>query len=205
MPQELISRVDSPPAAVVADAIQTLPLPKQRRRLPVAALLLWLVVAAGVGFRVNDFADIRSLWRDEAAVALNILDRPFEQLLHPLIRYSTEVKRYSGDVFFMLAIYWCVIWFMQHRTLKRALLLSLVGAVAIWFSYPASFVLIGACIVLVVTQREQKRPLTFALLPILGWSSSVVALIGFQLLGMVPTRPLLELLALSAAASAFGS
>jgi len=235
--------------------------------LPVAALLLWLVIAAGVGFRLNDFAGNRSLWRDEASVALNILDRPFEQLLQPLddkqaappfflwaekcaslvfgmnefalrlvplafglfsiplfclvarqylgkwqnllatalfaigeplVRYSTEVKQYSGDVFFILAIYWCVQWFMQQRTLKRGLLLGLLGGVAAWFSYPASFALAGACVFLVGRQLKRKRPWFLTVLPILVWAAAVVALVFLQLLAMAPNRPLLDLYGRSA-------
>src|SRR5262249_55320181 len=93
----------------------------------------------------------------------------------PLVRDSTEVKQYSGDVFFILAIYWCAQWFMQQRTLKRGLLLGLLGGVAAWFSYPASFALAGACVFLVGRQLKRKRPWFLTVLPILVWAAAVVA------------------------------
>ena len=49
-----------------------------RRRLP--SLLVWTLVAAGIGARVYQFAWNRSLFLDEAALALNLRDRSFLEL-----------------------------------------------------------------------------------------------------------------------------
>ncbi len=88
--------------------------------------------------------------------------------LHPgLIYYSNEVKQYSTDVLAVL-----VVLLLAFRVragagdgppLRR---LALVGAVAVWFSYAAIFVLAGVSVVLVVhalRQRDLRRAVRLAL------------------------------------------
>src|SRR4029453_3258392 len=111
----------------------------------------------------------------------------------PLIRYSTEVKQYSGDVFFTLAIYWCVHWFMQRSTRRRGLLLGALGTVAVWTSYPVSFVVAGVGTALAAMQFKQKKAFFLTFLPILSWATAIAALIFLQLMSMAANRPLLEL------------
>ena len=45
---------------------------------------LWLVLALGVAWRLARYALRMPLWGDEAALALNLLDRDFAGLLAPL-------------------------------------------------------------------------------------------------------------------------
>jgi Dolichyl-phosphate-mannose-protein mannosyltransferase len=48
------------------------------------AVIGWAIVAAGCALRIARYANDRSLWGDEARLALNIRDRSFTGLLHPL-------------------------------------------------------------------------------------------------------------------------
>jgi hypothetical protein len=55
-----------------------------RRTDEVAALVAWTVAAAGAIVRLQQFSTRRSLWADEAALAVNIVQRDFGGLLDPL-------------------------------------------------------------------------------------------------------------------------
>lgn len=174
---------------------------------------LALAVAAGILFRLLQYLDHLSLWYDEAALALNILNRSFEGLLQPLaynqaapvgfltaekavthllgtgeyalrlipllagvlsvylfyrlaervlskdgaliatvlfaalgplIRYAAEVKPYSVDAFFSVLLLLLALQQGRGRTsARRRAGLAFTGAVAVWFSLPAVFVLGG--------------------------------------------------------------
>ena len=54
------------------------------RRWKVGDLVVWTVLAAGVVLALIQYLSNRSLWVDEAALGLNILDRSFGGLLKPL-------------------------------------------------------------------------------------------------------------------------
>ncbi len=172
-----------------------------------------LIISFGVLVRVIQYASNRSLWADEATLALNIVNRSLWQLfqpldydqgapvgflvieklaiqtfgnseyalrlfpllcgiaalflfyalakrwlqgqallislvlfatLRPLIYYSSEVKQYSSDVAITLVLCLAV---MQIRNLRltwnQILLSGAIGAIAVWFSHPAIFVLAG--------------------------------------------------------------
>ncbi len=62
-------------------------------------------------------------------------------LSEPLIHYAAEGKQYSTDAFFTLVILTLA---LRPLTKKRIILLTVVGAIVIWFSHPALFVLAGA-------------------------------------------------------------
>lgn len=47
-------------------------------------ILLWLLVGLGILLRLAQYLYNRSLWIDEAALALNIRDRSFSELFYPL-------------------------------------------------------------------------------------------------------------------------
>lgn len=49
-----------------------------------AKTLLWLIIFLGILLRLNSFLSARSLWLDEAKLALNIVDRSFSGLFEPL-------------------------------------------------------------------------------------------------------------------------
>jgi uncharacterized membrane protein len=68
-----------------------------------------------------------------------------------LVYYSFEAKQYSTDVLVTLALLYVVFKLSKGPLDKRRLFgASGVGALAIWFSHPAIFVLVGAATVLVI-------------------------------------------------------
>ena len=79
-------------------------------------------------------------------------------LCAPLILFSSEVKPYSTDVAISLVLLWAGK-NMTESTLewRQVLGFGLLGAVAIWFSFPASFVLAGIAAVLVIKAVRQPR------------------------------------------------
>lgn len=183
-----------------------------------APALAMVAIAAGVAVRIEQYLIRRSLWLDEASLALNIVHRDFVQLLKPLsyeqgapfgflwlertvvlvlgnneyalrlvplaagvaslllfhrlarrvldphaavvamalfaispalIRYSTEVKQYSSDVFFTLLVLLPAVEVLRdgpRREHVRAL--AWRGALAIWCSHAAILVLGGILVLL---------------------------------------------------------
>lgn len=173
----------------------------------------WLIILGGGIVRIVQYLFNRSLWADEASLALNIVSRSYGDLLRPLaydqgapvgflfleklatqivapneyglrlvpllgglaapiafygisrkyfarhtillalcllcflypfVYFSTEVKQYSTDVLAALGCFWVA----RQTEFKfvaggRAVLLALLGAILIWISYPAIFVLAG--------------------------------------------------------------
>ena len=175
--------------------------------------LLWGIIAFGVMLRLIQYLSNRSIWMDEAFIALNVIDRSFIDLFQPLaydqsapvgfmtfeklgvelfgnseyalrlfplfcgmislflfyriathfveskaipialalcafsyglISYSSSVKPYSSDVAIALVLYVLAV-NLQSKSLtgKRIALYGIVGAIAVWFSNPAVFVLAG--------------------------------------------------------------
>jgi hypothetical protein len=51
---------------------------------PVSRHWLWAIIVLGVGLRLAQYATDRSLWCDEALLALNVLHRPTVELFEPL-------------------------------------------------------------------------------------------------------------------------
>ena len=175
--------------------------------------LPWTIIYFGILVRVVQYLSNRSLWNDEAALALNIVNRSYLELLQPLdydqgapigflfieklaiqifgdneyalrlfplfsaiislfifyklakqclqpqaaiialtlfstlhiwLGYATEVKQYSTDV--AIAVLLCLV-LIQINAKKvsfvQILTFGIIGAIAIWFSYPAIFVLAG--------------------------------------------------------------
>ncbi len=54
------------------------------RAVELARVLVWAAVAGGIVLRLARYAANRSLWGDEGALALNVLDKSYRQLLEPL-------------------------------------------------------------------------------------------------------------------------
>jgi hypothetical protein len=202
--------------------------------------LEWMIIVFGGALRLTQFLSNRSLWLDEAKLALNIVNRSFVQLFKPLdygqgapvgflmlersavhlfgsgeyalrffpflsgmislllfyrlakqsvlsgavpialglfatsaplIYYSSEVKQYSGDVAVALLLWSAAIYYATCRlTLGRVLTFGLLGAVVLWFSHPATFVLAGIGMSLVLFcpaedrwERARKLSITFAM------------------------------------------
>lgn len=77
----------------------------------------------------------------------------------PLIYYSSEVKQYSSDVTIALLIYSITFYIcnLEKLTAWRAVLFGFIGAIVIWFSHPAIFVLAGAGAVLTFYYLREKE------------------------------------------------
>jgi hypothetical protein len=90
-------------------------------------------------------------------IALPIALLLFACLRYP-IYYTTELKQYSSDVMVALLLSLLLI-SLQGQILGkgRALLLGLIGAVAVWFSHPAIFVLGGIEAANLITAAPEKR------------------------------------------------
>ncbi len=187
----------------------------------------WLIILFGALLRLTQYLSNRSLWLDEARLALNIVDRSFVQLLKPLdygqgapvgflmlertafhlfgpgeyalrlfpflsgmislllfyrlakqslpsravpialglfataaplIYYSSEVKQYSGDVAIALLLWSAAIYYASCKlTLGRVAVFGVLGAVSIWFSHPATFVLAGIGVSLILFCSPEDR------------------------------------------------
>ena len=74
----------------------------------------------------------------------------FAVLNGPII-YSSEVKQYSDDVFFTLAVLTAVLVTVDRGFTRRWTIgLAVIGAVAMWFSHPVVFVLAGPGLTMIV-------------------------------------------------------
>jgi hypothetical protein len=193
----------------------------------ITTMLPWLIMGLGVGLRCAHYGADRSLWLDEAYLALNIVHRSVLQLLQPLldeqvapvgflmveklavllwgnhesalrlfplvaslgalplfyavaraclpspavlvslllfclssplIYYAAEVKPYASDVAITLWLSWLAIRAREPAPASRwrMTLLGVMGAVAIWFSFPAIFVLAGIGVSLTVLAMRRR-------------------------------------------------
>jgi len=83
----------------------------------------------------------------------------------PLIYYASEAKPYSCDVTVSLLLLLQSIEFLEEApSLRTAVTLGIAGALAVWFSYPAVFVL-GACgvVLLLSVLHDRNSPRLAAL------------------------------------------
>ena len=189
--------------------------------------LCLVLIFFGIILRLYAYLGNRSLWLDEASLALNIVNRTFSELLQPLdyqqgapigflmveklfvqafgnneftlrffpflcgiisififykvakyyiaeralpialtffvvstslIYYSSEVKQYSSDVTIALLLYLVMIDIeTRELTAVRSLFLGIVGAVMIWFSHPAVFVLAGVGLSLILFRASSGK------------------------------------------------
>lgn len=200
--------------------------------------LPYTIIGFGIFVRLVQYLFNRSLWNDEAALALNIINRSYWELLQPLdynqgapigflwveklavqifgnneyalrlfpfvsaiaslflfyklakkclqfyqatiialtlfstvhiwLQFATETKQYSSDVAIAVILSLILIDLdRQQLKLKQMFEFSIVGAVAIWFSHPAVFVLAGVgTSYLLIYLFQQKFLLSFKLLAI---------------------------------------
>ena len=84
-----------------------------------------------------------------------------------LVRFSTNVKQYSLDVFLALLVLLIAVQVIQHRhEVKWLIVYAIVGAVAIWLSFSIVFVLAGTGAVLgwqAVRERNWSKVLPLGL------------------------------------------
>jgi hypothetical protein len=226
--------------------------------------LLWLIVGFGIALRLAQYLHNRSLWLDEAMLALNVVNRSVPELLRPLeynqgapigflvvqklladafgtneyvlrlfplicgiaslilfpkvarhalaaapavifataafaisyklIFYASDVKQYSSDVAIALAVY-----SMTHHILdaglnaRRSLALGIIGAIAIWFSHPATFILagIGVSLAGLLAYRKAWSSLWSVMSAGVLWALSFVAFYFVSLRQLSQNNPLL--------------
>ena len=82
----------------------------------------------------------------------------FIALSGPAIYFSTEVKAYSSDLFFALALAWAIL-HVDDRDEVSALDvvgLSLLGSVAVWISYTSIFVLAAGGVLLLASRLRDR-------------------------------------------------
>lgn len=229
---------------------QNSPQPHRNPAWPRAALLATL--ALGIAARLAQYLGNRSLWLDEAYLALNILGRDFSGLLRPLdhhqiapplflwavklavslwgdgeavlrlvpliggvlslllfhplarrmlgplgawlatallawsqplIYYASEVKPYATDALTAVAACTLVLPLIEgpaadRPSVRRLLLIGVLGALMPWFSYPSAFVLGGLAVAMLATpllRRRYRLALRLTIPPAL-WGLSLLAL-----------------------------
>ena len=204
-----------------------------------------LMIGFGIVLRLIPYLHNRSLWLDETWLALNILQKPFSQLVGlldwkqvapvgflftekiivltfgdseyalrlfpllagilslflfygvarriltlrgstialglfalslPLLRYSSELKQYSSDVTIALGIYLLGLVCMEKesRFVLSLFLLSILGAILIWFSHPAIFSLagVGIALTLYCLKTQKWQHVVWLSLPACFWLGS---------------------------------
>ncbi len=106
-----------------------------------------------------------------------------------LIYYSQELRQYSSDVAIALVILWLGLELYQTEiTLPKAVLVGLVGALLVWFSHPAIFMLAGVGVTLSLSDLSQRRWNRISLLSIsyLLWLGSFAFFYLFFALNKYP-------------------
>lgn len=99
-----------------------------------------------------------------------------------LIYYSAELKQYSLDVLLCLVLLLVFYGhFTKDTTVKDFVLLAALGILALCFSYPALFVLIGVGVTLMLHYRKEKQRLLWIALTGVLWAVAFLALYWFLL------------------------
>jgi uncharacterized membrane protein len=227
-------------------------------------LVVWAFAALGILFRLRQYLFDRSLWLDEAFVALNIINRSPSELLKPLdyhqaaplgfvalekaavigfgtseavlrlvpflsgilsmilfvivsrrllapaaaiiavglfavsdplIYYSAEAKQYSSDVAVAIILFWLAGYLLERRVkVGPSIAISIVGAVAIWFSQPAVFVLaaIGVSWLSDSIPRRDRRELALLFIPVALWPASFLLSFLVSLRGLTHDSTLMD-------------
>lgn len=207
--------------------------------------LPYTIIGFGIFVRLVQYLFNRSLWHDEAALALNIVNRSYLELLQPLdynqgapigflmveklatqvfgnneyalrlfpflaaiaslfifyklaqkclqsqqavivaltlfstvhiwLQFATETKQYSTDVAIAVLLYFTLIGIERQKLqIRQILKFGIIGAIAVWFSHPAVFVLAGiGTSYLLISLLQKKISLSLKLLAIYSiWISS---------------------------------
>ncbi len=226
----------------------------QRRQQSFLILMIAVIILIGVILRVRQYVVNRSLWIDEAMLALNIVDRSFAELTQPLdygqgapvgflflqkiiiqglgnkdyilrllpliagivaiflmynvakryvgvrgvpvalglfavsvplIYYTSEVKQYSTDVMSSLLLLFVAYNCLEvNSNLKQFTVLGFVGALSMWLSHPALFVMVGISLSLTLDLLMRRD------WPKLSWLGGVLFfwLINFVVLYLISLR-----------------
>lgn len=93
-----------------------------------------------------------------------------------LVYYAGEVKQYASDVLVSLSILLLAYRVVENPANRKNILwLGLAGILAVWFAYPAYFILLGLALALMVIlwRWQDKKGTLYVLLSLLGWSGSM--------------------------------
>ncbi len=93
----------------------------------------------------------------------------------PLVYYASEVKQYSGDVAVALLLYLLTeSLFDAHLRRAQVIFATLAGCVAIWFSFPAVFVLagIGLAAFWIAAKKSIRPSMLLLSIPAVLWAGS---------------------------------
>ena len=102
----------------------------------------------------------------------------------PLIYYSAEAKQYSTDVALTLLLYLLLSPFLEASVgFVHVILVALIGAVIIWCSHPAVFVLAGVALSVLWTaaRRRDSFLLILTVIPAAVWACSFLLFYTFSL------------------------
>ena len=105
-------------------------------------------------------------------------------LNEPLVYYSSEVKQYSCDTAVALLVLWTALRFSRREVCwTSAWKFALLGCLALWFSYPAAFLLAGTGTVLLFSLWRRKQWASFGRVGgvVSAWAGSFLLLYLFSL------------------------
>lgn len=114
----------------------------------------------------------------------------FFALLTRPVYYAAEAKQYGGDIFFACLILLLALRILAYDAAPRHWLrLGALGAVAVWFSQPALFVLAGIGLALLVAVLQRKIPLRWpAIVACILWAASGLPSIYLTLHSLGPAE-----------------
>ena len=104
------------------------------------------------------------------------------------IYYAAEAKQYGGDIFFACLLLLLAVRILAYDASPRHWLrLGVLGAIAVWFSQPALFVLAGVALALSVAVAQRRIPLRWpAIAACALWTISGVPSIWLTLHSLTP-------------------
>jgi len=104
------------------------------------------------------------------------------------IYYGAEAKQYGGDIFFACLLLLLAVRILAYDASPRHWLrLGVLGAIAVWFSQPALFILGGVALALAVAVVQRRIPLRWpAVVACLLWTVSGVPSIWLTLHSLGP-------------------
>ncbi len=141
------------------------------RLFPLLCGILSLVLFVWLALAVLDG------WAATYAIGLFAIGSPF-------VYFPSQVKQYSSDILCAVLVTSCALWMRQRPDRRRTTLLALAGAVAVWFSQPATFIVIGTTLGLALdaASGERRKHLPMVLAVGLVWLVSVAgaALVAFR-------------------------
>jgi hypothetical protein len=113
----------------------------------------------------------------------------------PLIYYSSEAKQYSSDVAIALLLYLLAsLLFEKPFGIGGTILVSIIGALAVWFSQPSIFILAGVGIsgLWMCFRNKDRRGFTKFFIASAVWAGSFLTYYLFSLRGLTHNNFLLD-------------